>query len=639
LSQAARVARARGDTREAERLLRAAIAAEDAARTAAAALPRGLSPAGQVSGLSATSANPFAGITGKRTAGSPALAALPGVSSFQAGGPAYALPGNPLPASVPAALPAAPVLPSARPSPASLYYNPPAASPPAVAEPASAGTKTSTGAGVSSSKAKASRRSKSARGTVATAPPAAPKAAISEGMGYLTAPADAAAIDAARWPALPAAAAPTAVAARAPSFGEVLISPLPRNPRSTALPNAAPTLRDELAELQQVRATTVQVGSQFRRRSGEQGLGALSEFKLPIEAQTQVGEGRISVQVVPTVIDAGPPDPGYNTLSRFGGGPAVSLGNSGTPGSQGDQGVALALGYTVDGLDLRLGTTPLGFRYEDVVGSASWRGTLGDGGARLTAQISRRQMDDSVLTMAGARDVRTSQAWGGMMATGLRMDLAADEGAYEVYGWAAFDRISGHEVADNQKFELGGGLNYRLIGTQSEQLIAGVRLTVLGYEKNQRFFTFGHGGYFSPQSFASLAVPVEWRLSQGKTRYELGGAIGLQAFKESSADYFPDDAVRQAAAVRAATRAVQLGLTDVSPTAVYAGQSKLGLSYELHGRIAYQLSPRLQLIGALGFDNARDYQQFSGGVSLRYAWSGVDTAPAPLLRGFPSTVR
>jgi hypothetical protein len=308
------------------------------------------------------------------------------------------------------------------------------------------------------------------------------------------------------------------------------------------------------------------------------------------------------------------------------------LGTSGAPGAQSAQGLALSLGYSVDGLDLRLGVTPIGFEYVDVTGRAAWRTTIGEGrGTSLGVELNRRQLDDSVLSMAGAYDSRTREHWGGMMATGLRMDISGDEGNGEVYGWVSADAITGHNVANNVKLELGGGVNFKLVSTRTESFTLGARLTVLGYEKNQRFFTYGQGGYFSPQTFVALAMPVEWKLRGSRSQLELGGAIGIQGFREDASDYFPDSATRQAAAVVAAKRAVQLQLTTADPTAIYPGQSKLGLSYEMHGKLSYELSSRLQLIGQLSLDNARDYRQFSGGVSLRYVFGqSTEAAPAPV---------
>jgi hypothetical protein len=298
------------------------------------------------------------------------------------------------------------------------------------------------------------------------------------------------------------------------------------------------------------------------------------------------------------------------------------------------------VGYSVDGLDLRLGTTPIGFEYVDFTGRAAWRGTIGEGrGTSIGVELNRRQLDDSVLSMAGAYDSRTREHWGGMMATGLRMDISGDEGNGEVYGWVSVDAINGHHVANNVKAEIGGGVNFKLLNSASESVVLGARLTLLGYQKNQRFFTYGQGGYFSPQTFISLAMPVEWKLRSGKTRVELGGAVGIQGFREDAADYFPSSAARQAAAVAAAKKAVQLQLTTADPTAVYPGQSKVGLSYEMHGKLSYELSNRLQLVGQLGLDNARDYRQFSGGVSLRYTFGQSSEVQQPPLRLSNSSAR
>lgn len=608
LATAARVARARGNTRDAEQLLRAAVAAEEAAKASVNVPAGAVAPRSDASatGSGAAGSNPFAGRVGRRPS------SLPTVPTGTVK-PAAAV-------TVPGVSAQAPMLPNS--------YQVGLAGPVSVAKPvkpvveAAAGTPLVLDTTVDPAAANLRQATPVASAPVIPAKGVALALSDSNGSSYGALPAPLTPSDAIAPPSTTQPLVLTgAQGGEASGSGSV--------PQTLAQRMATPSapvnkgLRGELAELEESRATSVQVGTTFRRHSGEAGLSAMNDLRFPIEFQTAAGDGRLSLQLTPTLLDAGTPDTAYATASRFGGGPAVSLSSAtGHPGAQTDRGVAISVGYALEGFDLRLGVTPLGFQFTDITGNLGWRGMVAEG-TSLGVNLSRRQVEDSVLSLAGAHDSRSGDTWGGVMSTGLRLDLSGDIGLYTLYGWGEYASLTGHGVASNQKFELGAGLNYRLVNTPTETLTAGVRLSAMAYQYNLGYFTVGHGGYFSPQSFAALSVPVDWRIRYGRSTFELGGSLGLQVFRQDSASYFPDDATRQSKAVAAATKAVNAPykLATVDSHAVYSGyQSKPGLAYEVHGRFLYQLSQRMQLIGQLGLDNVGDYHQFAGGISLRYAW-------------------
>lgn len=142
-------------------------------------------------------------------------------------------------------------------------------------------------------------------------------------------------------------------------------------------------------------------------------------------------------------------------------------------------------------------------------------------------------------------------------------------------------------------------------------------LTALAVELSPSL-TFGQGGYFSPQTYFAVDGAA---LAVGPHRapaYNVRGALGVQAFSEDDSNYFPTDAAAQSAANAAVATANSKGLTNVT-SAVYPGQSKIGLAYNLVGSIEYQAAQQLYVGGLVGIDNARDYRQWYAGVYVRYA--------------------
>jgi hypothetical protein len=373
------------------------------------------------------------------------------------------------------------------------------------------------------------------------------------------------------------------------------------------------------------------VGGTVRTRQGEPGLGQLTDLEAPVEFRFPAGDGKLAVRATPVTLDAGTPGSGYDANSRFGGGPAAALqqvanGTRGA-GSQTQSGVGVGLAYEIGNIQADVGTSPLGFQYTDLNGGVKVKGPINDI-FNYSAEFSRRAVTDSLLSFAGARDDRTGQEWGGVSSTGGRLELGWDNGQYGMYGYGAYHALTGTNVASNTGIEGGAGLYWRLVKAADTDLTAGVNFTGLSYDKNLRYFTYGQGGYFSPQQFLAVSVPVSWNQRSGRLSYQLRGSVGVQSFREDSSPYFPTSSSLQSAAQQAATDASAFGLTSATGSAVYPGQSKTGLGYNLNAAVEYQVAPQLFLGGHLAMDNASDYRQLVGGVYLRYAMQPYTGQPA-----------
>ena len=254
----------------------------------------------------------------------------------------------------------------------------------------------------------------------------------------------------------------------------------------------------------------------------------------------------------------------------------------------------------------------MGFLYSTIIGGVGVERPLGDSEhVRYSVELSRRAVTDSLVSFAGARDARTDVEWGGVTANGGRAQLSYDDGDVGVYGYGALHALTGNNVKANTRAELGSGIYWYLLNDDSRMLTAGLSLTGIGYENNQNNFTYGNGGYFSPQNFFSLAVPLSWAQRTERWTYALRGSVGIQHIKTDSAPYFPNDKDMQ----RNLEQVAALGV-DV-PTR-FDGSSSTGIGYSLYGVAEYRLGRNFSLGGELGIDNAQDYRQWNGGIYLRY---------------------
>lgn len=373
----------------------------------------------------------------------------------------------------------------------------------------------------------------------------------------------------------------------------------------------AATPKENLARLESSLSPWVNAALSTRARRGEPGLSRLVSLELPLDwASPETRIGRLGVRIKPVVLDAGTLE-GENLL-RYG---ALSLINGETdPIDLSADGVAFAVDWTLGGLHVDLGTTPLGFLIESVTGGLHWQVQLNEA-LTVSVDASRRPVTDSLLAYAGAFDPLLGAAWGGVMRTGARLDLAYDLGRYGVYLNGAYFDLGGRNVEENSLLDLGGGVFYRALRSpRYGDLTVGVNLTTFGYDQNLRHFTFGHGGYFSPQFFLTVAVPLSWEGRYGALRYLAEASIGVQSFREDGAVLYPGRPTLQAELEAIA----EFEPTNEAVVTGYASQKNTGLSYAfaLGGEVPLTSSV---LAGArLALDNARDFEESLFLAYLRY---------------------
>jgi len=295
--------------------------------------------------------------------------------------------------------------------------------------------------------------------------------------------------------------------------------------------------------------------------------------------------------------------------------------------SQDDSGVGVAVSYRNGGFSADIGSTPLGFQEQNIVGGVGWRGQAGDH-LTYSAQASRRAVNDSVLSFAGTQDIRTGHEWGGVTSSGLALSATLDNGLLGGYANLAAHQLRGRNVANNDHQQVDLGFYVHALETDNQSLTAGVNLTAMQYDRNLSGFTYGQGGYFSPQDYFDLGFPVHWtgRSASQKVNWRVDASVGVQHFRTDDSPYFPTDPGLQQAAYDAASLAAMLGLTDKYVAPVYAGESKTGVSYNLSGAAEWQVAPQLFLGGRMTFNNARDYNQFNTNLYLRFVLDRLGSA-------------
>jgi len=203
------------------------------------------------------------------------------------------------------------------------------------------------------------------------------------------------------------------------------------------------------------------------------------------------------------------------------------------------QGIDFALGWLAENWQFDIGLSPQGFLENNMVGGVT--GSFNAGDFTLRPAISRRVNNTSVLAYSGlnfAPDGDEADQWGGVIETGVTLGLSWDQGTPMGF-WASaqLSRLTGNNVYDNDKKALLGGTYYKLLAKENTKLNVGLNLFAMSFDKNLSENLFGHGGYYSPQSYFSVSLPVTFSSRHNQElSYSLFGSVS-HSWSKSDAPY------------------------------------------------------------------------------------------------------
>ncbi|WP_199015783.1 cellulose biosynthesis protein BcsC [Shimwellia pseudoproteus] len=399
----------------------------------------------------------------------------------------------------------------------------------------------------------------------------------------------------------------------------------PDIPVETAQSSQLRQIDQMIQQLDEKTASWVRSDMSVRGRDGENGLSKLTEGRVPLQWSTvPFGDARLELNVTPVTLSAG--SPSGDASRRFGTGAIMqgqntaALGHSTyandqledapSQGSQNESGVEVGATLRGDSYKLDIGTTPLGPDLSSVVGGVQWSPQLTDY-VKLIFTGERRAVTDSLLSYVGAFDKFTGKHWGQVTRNGGSVQLSYDDGDAGFYlgggGWSYI----GDNIQSNSSVTGSAGFYLRPLRSDDRELKTGISLSYMDFSKNLSNFSYGHGGYFSPQNYVSVSFPVDYSQTFSNWKMSVGGALGYQSYSQDSAPYFPGNS------------SLQSQLEDYvnagqAKEAWYDGKSENGTGYNLHANVDYNVNKDLMVGGKVTYDTFGDYNESAAQVYFRY---------------------
>jgi tetratricopeptide (TPR) repeat protein len=341
-------------------------------------------------------------------------------------------------------------------------------------------------------------------------------------------------------------------------------------------------------------------------RSGTAGFDALTALQAPFEASAPLTTGgRLTVISNPVFLDSGavtqsPLLPG-GVAERLGTAPANAVLNQ-----QNAAGIGGEVQFATGNFAAAAGYSPWGFLVSNVIGRLNWK----PGNGPLTITASRDSVKDSQLSYSGLRDPGSAgpgfagNVWGGVVATGGEVQFGKSDPGSGLYVSVGGQHLNGVHVQSNNRIDGDAGAYFRLRQVPDQSSLAvGINFFGMHYSNNQNFFTYGHGGYFSPQAYYLANVPFSFEGRYGPNiHYSATAAFGLEAFQQDGVPYFPLDNALEVA----------------NKNASYSAESVVSGNYDFKGQLAYHLNDHWFAGGFLSLNNTRNYNSQVVGFFVRF---------------------
>ena len=360
-------------------------------------------------------------------------------------------------------------------------------------------------------------------------------------------------------------------------------------------------MQDEVEAVDNRNTPVFSLGGIGSGRAGDPGIDQLiiSDTLLGA-AYTASNQVRLGVEAHGVYAYSG--TPGGSSSLMFGTLPANAL-----FGEQSQIGYSGIAELSTNTLGLSVGTSPQGFHVHNLIGGLRLRPLNG----WFTLEGVRDSVKDSLLSYAGAVDPGSGVRWGGVVAntvTGKFNSVPSTDIRYKrigEYASGSYSFLQGVHVPDNWNAAGNAGLYWQMV----PGLTLGVNVNGMHYGKDLKFFSFGQGGYFSPQQFYLASIPISWYARHPRFEYEVKFSGGVQHLHEDASPFYP--------VLRASPSVIQ---------GAYASNDSTAASYDADVRLGYRVAPHVYFDTFATANNSRNYYTQSLGFNLRFMVDPIPTS-------------
>ncbi len=216
----------------------------------------------------------------------------------------------------------------------------------------------------------------------------------------------------------------------------------------------------------------------------------------------------------------------------------------------------------------------------------------------VQGEIYSRAIKDSILSYIGMEDPYTGKDWGGVTESGASAQVFwSIAPKWTIFVKGSYGVLDGTDVEQNTRLAGTAALAYEFEVKNFEYITVGVAGSYESFDNNQNHFTYGNGGYFSPEYLAQIMIQGQYLTQEGR-RWISAGTLGLgvQNNRQAASDYFPLNPDGRMFEAEESTTAIGL----------------------ISAQGGYLISPQWMIGGELGYAVTADYNEGSIALYVRY---------------------
>lgn len=328
----------------------------------------------------------------------------------------------------------------------------------------------------------------------------------------------------------------------------------------------------------------ITLGTAYSQYNGESGSSKLSERTAIAQTKFPLKLGTAFVQIDKMQLDAGHfknISPNWRSCTNT----QCQLSH------QKNDMTVYGFGWKNQNWDIDFGTFTNNIAQNQLVGGVGYHNILNEYHYTLSAE--RRAITSSLLSFVGTTDAKTQKQWGSIHSDSLKVALSKPFTTNDGF-WVNTDvaQLNGKNVDTNTRLRVNGGYYSNFTLQPHQKLTLGLNTTIMHFAKDMSGYTFGQGGYYSPQQFYGISVPIKWAGSTENFAWNVDTTLGYSIAK---------------------TKKTTTGL---------------GYGMQLNGE--YRLSPHFALGGVINLKHQKDYSPSTGLLYIRYLfkpWNGDVISP------------
>jgi len=151
-------------------------------------------------------------------------------------------------------------------------------------------------------------------------------------------------------------------------------------------------------------------------------------------------------------------------------------------------------------------------------------------------EIHRTVVDSSILSISGLDDPYSNQEWGRVVKNGISL---AKNISFWKNNWFSingeFNAYRGLNVWQYSSYQLNAASGKTMTMKNGDEMTFGLYATWMHFEHNSNFYTFGHGGYYSPDFMFTAGPLLQYKIATCQD-YWMACQLSVGWMKERNAD-------------------------------------------------------------------------------------------------------